>query len=133
MDASWRLLAPWLRGSCRFQQQFFNRARVGRDPWDLRKGHPFKRAFVPFGECVLHLPARKNPSQLTSGLRHGFFVGVADGGDEVFIGTEAQVVKSRSFQRLPEGAKSEHRLASSISSDGQSGSPICFDKNVRAA
>ena len=87
-----------------------NRARVGRNgrpPWDLRKGRPFKRALAPFGERVMHLPAGKHRSQLTSGYRHGFFVGVVDGSDEVYIGTEAGVVKSRSFQRLPEGAKSD--------------------------
>ena len=98
---------PWL---VQYAAALMNRARRGSDgrtPWELRKGRQFLQALRPFGERILFLPAGKRHSQLDSGYRDGFFFGVVEGTEEVYVGTPEGVVKARSFRRVPEDARSD--------------------------
>jgi hypothetical protein len=98
---------PWI---VQYAAAIMNRARRGEDgrtAWELRKGRQYLKPLCPFGEKVLYLPAGKKRSTLDSGYREGFFFGIVEGTEEVYIGTENGVFRARSYRRMPEDMRSD--------------------------
>ena len=93
-------MLPWLVRDAASMISRTRRGVVGRTAFELRRGKPYKRQLLPFGDKVMYLAAGKLKSKLSDRWCEGLFLGVQDRSDEVVIGTGDGVVKARTIKRL---------------------------------
>ena len=81
----------------------------GKTAYERERGKKFKKELLEFGECVHYLPLKHGPklSKLAAKWRDGVFLGVKEGSDEMYVGTDEGVFKARSLRR--DGTKSSSR------------------------
>ena len=94
-------LLPWLIAHA---GSTINRYSVGSDgatPYKRLKGRPFRRPIAEFGECIWYLKHKSNVrGKLQPRWASGVFLGIREESGEIIVGTEAGVIKARTFRRI---------------------------------
>lgn len=91
------------------------RGADGRTAHELRKGKPFRRKLVPFGEIVYFLPVGKRQSRLVDRWLPGLFLGLRGNSDEYMVGVETGgVLRARSVRRLSEEQRADPGLVGKL-------------------
>ncbi len=75
----------------------------GKTPYERMKGKRTKRPLAAIGEKILYM--KKDGKGMNMRFDYGFFLGVSEKSDELYVATEAGVLKTRTVRRLTDEKK----------------------------
>ncbi len=112
---------PILTCMVHYAGSVITRGQLGKDgmtAFQRWKGKRFKGTLLPFGECILYLPAGKRGSKIDEKYIEAIFLGIVE--RKIYVGTAAGVVRGRSLRLRPPSESGNKELLLAVR-----GTPWC--------